>query len=268
MILAIDTGNTSIHFGCYAGSRLVKQWKLPSRPLPSARRLARQLAPHRLSLAKASKVVVCSVVPSMTRVLVSALRNLTKSPILLVGRDVRVALRNRYRKPGQVGQDRLVGAYAAWCLYGDGARRARPGGRNPERAHRRESRDCVIVDFGTAITIDLVTRAGDYLGGIIAPGPDIALEALALRTALLPRVSLAKPPALLGRDTAGSIRSGVVYGSAALCDGLVAHLKRRYAPRAVVIATGGASPLIAPYSRQIDHVRPTLVLDGLRALAG
>ena len=139
-----------------------------------------------------------------------------------------------------------MGAYAAWRTY---------------------KNDCIVADFGTAITIDVVTKAGEYLGGVIAPGLEISLEALATRTALLPKVALKEPPELLGRDTANSIRSGLLHGCVALCDGLVAQLKAKYAPRATVVATGGSSGLITKHSRTIDHLKPHLVLEGLAQLA-
>jgi type III pantothenate kinase len=124
-----------------------------------------------------------------------------------------------------------------------------------------------VADFGTAITIDLVTAKGAYLGGIIAPGLELSLEALATRTALLPQVTLRSPQELLGRDTVSSIRSGILFGCAALCDGLIRVLKRRYAPRALVVATGGASALMAKHTTSIDQVRPHLVLEGLYQLS-
>jgi type III pantothenate kinase len=120
-----------------------------------------------------------------------------------------------------------------------------------------------VADFGTAITIDLVTAAGEYQGGVIAPGLAMSLEALAERTALLPRVTLTAPRERLGRDTVSSILAGVVHGGVALCDGLIGELKRRYAPRAVVIATGGGSHFVVKHLRCRAHLRPTLVLDGL-----
>jgi type III pantothenate kinase len=109
--------------------------------------------------------------------------------------------------------------------------------------------------------------AGEYLGGVIAPGLELSLETLAHRTALLPKVSLKAPPSLLGRDTAASIRSGLVYGAAAFCDGLISRLKARYAPKAVVVATGGSAPLLTRYARSLTRVRPHLVLEGLLALS-
>ena len=184
---------------------------------------------------------------------VRALRAAGAARIRVVGRNLKVPLKNCYARPREVGQDRLVGAYAAWQEFGKG----RGGG----------GRDCIVADFGTAITIDVVTKAGEYLGGVIAPGLDISLEALATRTALLPKVELREPPELLGRDTANSIRSGLLYGCVALCDGLVTDLKRRYAPQACVVATGGSSPLIAKHARTIDHLKPHLVLEGLCQLS-
>ena len=241
MMFAIDIGNTSIHVGCFSGRTLRRRFSLPTHMARSAGKLQRRLRPR-----GAAEALVCSVVPWATRRVVRILRAAGCRRVRVVGRDLRVPLKNRYRYPRQVGQDRLVGAFAAWRTY----RRA-----------------CIVVDFGTAITIDVVTKEGAYLGGIIAPGLDISLEALAGRTALLPKVELKEPPELLGRDTANSIRSGLLYGCVALCDGLVTQLKRRYAPKAVVVATGGASSLIAKHARTIDHLRPNLVLEGLYRLS-
>ena len=250
MILTIDVGNTRTNFGLFERQRLKLQWTIPTRPSATQGQLVRQLTMlsgrQRLALRRASQIILCSVVPRISLVLGRVLRSRYPVAIRSVGRDVSVPLKNRYARPKQVGQDRLVGAYAAWRSY---------------------RRDCIVVDFGTAITIDLVTKRGEYLGGVIAPGPEISLDALAERGALLPRVELAKPPELLGRDTVSSMRSGVLYGSAALCDGLISQLRRRYAPGATVVATGGASRLIAPHCRLVRHVRPHLVLEGLRQLA-
>ena len=254
MLLAIDIGNTTIACGLFRGRRLARRLNMPTalavRPAALARRLKATLAGARIEQA-----IICSVVPPATRALPNILRRLGIQPVVVVGQDIRVPLVNRYRYPKQVGQDRLVGAYAAWCEFGKG--RGTGGG----------GKDCIVADFGTAITIDVVTKAGAYLGGIIAPGLDISLEALATRTALLPKVELKEPPELLGRDTANSIRSGILYGCVALCEGLVGQLKRQYAPKAVVVATGGASPLIAKHSRIVDHLKPHLVLEGLHLLS-
>ena len=242
MTLVIDIGNTTTSFGLFRGRRLVRTFAVPT----AGWRLGRGVARRLKSIRAAREAIVCSVVPWATPVVAKAVRSLGFRRVRIVGHDIKVPLKNRYRYPRQVGQDRLVGAYAAWRIY---------------------RTDCIVADFGTAITIDLVTRKGEYLGGAIAPGLDISLEALAARTALLPRVALREPPGVLGRDTANSIRSGLLYGFAGLCDGLVSHLKRRHAPKATVIGTGGSCPRIAPYTRTIDHLRPALVLEGLKYLS-
>lgn len=238
MLLAIDIGNTAIHVGLFSQGRLKHRFVLTTS-------LARKTGQLRRRLPRADEAIICSVVPWATPKLTAILRAAGCRRVRVVGRDLKVPLKNRYRYPKQVGQDRLVGAYAAWKEF---------------------KRDCIVCDFGTAVTIDLVTAKGEYLGGIIAPGLELSLETLAARTALLPRVDLRQPAELLGRDTATSIRSGVVLGCAALCDGLVARLKARHAPHAVVVATGGAAPLIARHARSIGRLRPNLVLEGLLQL--
>ncbi len=250
MILAIDIGNTTTSFGVFEGATLKSQFAIATKPSRTPDEITLQLKAlaktRRFQLTKAKEIILCSVVPRMSGVLIQSLRSLGAMPIRVVGQDLMVPLKNRYHYPEQVGQDRLVGAYGAW---------------------RQFKRACIVADFGTAITIDVVTKKGEYLGGVIAPGLEISLEALATRTALLPKVELKEPPELLGRDTANSIRSGLLYGCAALCDGLIAQLKARYAPKATVVATGGASPLMAKYARSLAHLRPNLVLEGLQALA-
>ena len=250
MILAIDIGNTTTSFGVFEKSKLKSQFAIATQPWRTPDEITLQLkalaTTRKLHLSAAKQIVICSVVPRMTAVLTESLKSLEAVPIAIVGQDVQVPLKNKYRYPEQVGQDRLVGAFAAW---------------------QRFKNTCIVADFGTAITIDVVTKAGEYLGGVIAPGLEISLEALATRTALLPKVELKEPPQLLGQDTANSIRSGLIYGCAALCDGLISQLKAQYGPNAVVVATGGASPLIAKYANTLHHVRPNLVLEGLSALA-
>ena len=268
MILAIDIGNTTTHVGVFERNRLKAQFAIATQPSRTPDEVTLQfkaLAKTRhLHLKTARQVLLCSVVPRMSSVVIQSLRSLGAVPIRVVGQDLIVPLKNRYAYPEQVGQDRLVGAYAAWCEFG--------GGPHPERGPRKRAeskgaRDVIVADFGTAITIDVVTKRGEYLGGVIAPGLEISLEALATRTALLPKGELREPPELLGRDTANSIRSVILYGCAALCDGIVSQLKARYVPHATVVATGGASSLLIKYARTLTHLKPYLVLEGLLALS-
>ena len=261
MILTIDIGNTTTSFGVFEGARLRSQFAIATQPTRTPDEITLQLKAlakaRKLHLTRASRIIICSVVPRMSGILIQSLRSLGAMPISVVGQDLDVPLVNRYKYPEQVGQDRLVGAYAAWKM----------GGKRQETRDKGQGRDCIVCDFGTAITIDVVIKKGEYLGGIIAPGLDISLEALATKTALLPKVELREPPELLGRDTANSIRSGLIYGCAALCDGLIEQLKARYATTATVIATGGGAEAIVKHCRQIDHSKPHLILDGLHLLA-
>lgn len=249
-MLAIDIGNTTTNFGLFDHRKLTSQFSIATQPWRTPDEVTLQLKAlakaRRLHLARAKQILICSVVPRMTAVLTEALKSLGTMPLKIIGQDLKVPLANRYRYPEQVGQDRLVGAYAAWKVF---------------------KTDCIVADFGTAITIDVVNKAGEYLGGIIAPGLEMSLEALAAKTALLPKVELKEPPELLGRDTANSIRSGLLYGCVALTDGLVGQLKAKYAKQAVVVATGGASALIARHAKSITHLKPHLVLEGLYQLS-
>lgn len=250
MILAIDIGNTTTNFGVFEKGRLASAFSVGTQTNKTPDEFTLQLKAlaksRHLHLARAKQIMICSVVPRMLSVLSESLLSLDGIAQCIVDQDIKIPLLNKYKYPEQVGQDRLVGAYAAWAEY---------------------KKDCIVADFGTAITIDVVTKKGEYLGGVIAPGLEISLEALATRTALLPKVELKEPPELLGRDTANSIRSGLLYGCVALCDGLVTQLKRQYAPKAVVVATGGASALIGKHSQTIDHLKPHLVLEGLYHLS-
>ncbi len=244
-LLALDVGNTSITVGLFRGSRLVARGRIATPRPGKAGALARPLRAllRRLPAGAVDDVIVASVVPHATAALRRLLLALLKRRPLIVGRDLRVPVKNRYRVPSQVGQDRLVNAAAAFHLYGGPA---------------------IVVDFGTTVTVDLVSGKGEYLGGAIAPGMEISLEALVCRAALLPRISMNPPRELLGRDTRQSMRSGLFYGYGALCDGLVSGLRRRYAPGATVIATGGHAALVRPYCRSVQVLRPDLTLQGLR----
>ncbi len=191
-------------------------------------------------------VIISSVVPAATASLKTDFKKIFPGLVPLVaGQNVRVPIKNLYRNPAQVGQDRLVNAYAAVMLY------AAPA---------------VVVDFGTAITFDVISPKGAYIGGMILPGLGISLDALAVRTALLPKVTLHRPPEFIGRDTRSSMLSGVVYGFAALTDELVMRIKEKIGRKAKVIGTGGHIGLIGRYCRRIDIIDPDLTLQGLNLI--
>lgn len=245
MLLALDIGNTSMTVGVFRGRRLVRRGRIETHSARPARDYALRLRKILRGQADIEAVIVSSVVPRATRDLKTALRRLALPRPLILGENLRAPIRNRYRVPSQVGQDRLVNAVAACHLYGAPA---------------------IVVDFGTAVTIDLVSARREYLGGLIVPGMEIALAALTARAALLPAIPLSPPRTFLGKDTVGSMRSGLFYGYGALCDGIVDKLRRRHAPRAQVIATGGHCRLIRPFSRSIRIFNPDLTLQGLEII--
>ena len=162
-----------------------------------------------------------------------------------MGKDLKVPINNLYKKPAQVGQDRLVNAYACKELYGSPA---------------------VVLDFGTATTFDYINQFGEYEGGIITPGVGTTIDALAEKTALLPRIKLDKPDSLIGKDTVGSIRSGVFFGIASMCDGLILKIKKTYKNDPIIIATGGLANLFCPYCNEINKIDKYLTLKGLAAI--
>jgi type III pantothenate kinase len=244
MLLTLDVGNTSIAVGLFQGKRLLAVGRIPTHG-PSSYRpsLLALFRRWKVSARDFEGVILSSVVPKAIPSLKRALRGLVSSRPLILGENVKAPIVNRYRIPSQVGQDRLVNAVAAYELYGGPA---------------------IVVDFGTAVTIDLVSGRREYLGGLIVPGVEVALEALSSRAALLPRIKLEPPKEFLGRDTVSSMRSGIFFGYGALCDGLVRQLKVKHAPKAKVIATGGHCRLLAPFCKTVQTVNPNLTLQGLQ----
>lgn len=228
-LLAIDIGNTNITVGLFNGSRLVKKYKVP----PGSR--------HTRFL-PADVAVISSVVPKILPCIVKSLKKSGIHKIFVVGRNVNAPIRNMYKVKSQVGSDRLVNAFAAKTLYGSPA---------------------VIVDFGTAITFDVVSVKGDYLGGLILPGIELSLKSLYDRTALLPKVELKDAPYIIGKDTVSSMRGGILFGFGAMCDGLISRYRKMIGKPIKVIATGGNAPLIKKYAKSIQIVDENLTLKGL-----
>ena len=189
------------------------------------------------------EAIVSSVVPLALARLVVELRRMSGTiKITIVGRDLKVPIRNMYRIKSEVGQDRLVNAFAAKVLYGTPA---------------------VIIDFGTAITFDIISKRSDYLGGLILPGIELSLSSLYRNTALLPKVELQSASSIIGKDTVNSMRGGILFGFGAMCDGLVAQYKKILGRSTKVIATGGNSSLMKHYARSIQIVDEDLTIKGL-----
>jgi type III pantothenate kinase len=240
MLLAIDIGNTNINLGVFAGRRLLRRYAIPTQKANYFAQLKKICARH-----KVKEAVICSVVPRATRCLKRGLARLGGVEPYYIGKEIDARIKNLYRRKREVGQDRLVNAYAGTALYGA---------------------PLIVVDFGTAVTFDVISKNREYLGGMILPGLEMALEALSQGTALLPRVKLARPREFIGRDTKNSILSGLVFGFAALTDDLAARIKNEIGRQAKVIVTGGNSRLIAGFCKSVDKLDPNLTLKGLNLL--
>ncbi len=249
MLLTIDIGNTNITLGLYQGEERRHAWRLATvherMPDEYGLQMLGLLAHAEVAASQLSSAVLGSVVPPLTGTFLQACRNYLGVDPLVVDAGVKTGVRIRYEDPKAVGADRVADAAAAKKLYGTPA---------------------CVVDFGTATTFDGISAEGDYLGGAIAPGIGIAAEALFQRTAKLPRVDLAAPPAAIGRNTVHAIQSGMVFGYAGLVEGMVARFRRELGQGMRVIATGGLAELVAAETAVIEVVAPWLTLDGLRII--
>ena len=240
MLLTIDIGNTNISGGIFVGGKLKYQFDIATKTYKKAQ-LARKIRAH----FEISNSIICSVVPKLTRVIQRDLKLLTGRAPQVIGKDLVVPIENRYHLPKQVGQDRLVNAYAASRLY---------------------PTPLIVIDSGTAITFDVISKGRAYLGGLIFPGMNISLEALKEKTALLPQVKLQPPKMLIGRDTKNSILSGVVFGTAVLSKGLAGRIKQYLGKNTRIIGTGGNISLIKRYSGMKIKINKDLTLIGIKLI--
>jgi type III pantothenate kinase len=240
MLLAIDIGNTNINLGIFSGRSLVKRFSIPTRSKKYVRPLKKIFRRQKID-----DVVISSVVPASQRILEKDLKKLLGRHLDIQGKDIKIPIKNLYRNPEKVGQDRLVNAYAGVVFYGA---------------------PLIIVDFGTAITFDVVSRDKEYMGGMVLPGLNISLEALAEKTALLPKIKLGKPKRFIGSDTETSMLSGLVFGFAALTDSFIRQLKKEIGKKALAIGTGGDIGLISGFCREFDRIDKDLTLKGLNLI--
>ncbi|MEA2374045.1 MAG: type pantothenate kinase [Thermoleophilaceae bacterium] len=249
MLLAIDLGNTQTHIGMFRGDQLIESWRLATVRETTADELAtllvNLLALRDLRLRDVDAAILSSVVPQLTPEYQRLSDSYLDSTLHVVGPGTKTGMDIRIDRPQELGTDRLVNAVAAWDKTG-GA--------------------CVVADFGTTINFDAVSARGEYLGGVIAPGVDISLEALHQRTAKLPKVDLTAPETAIGRDTLSAVRSGVVYGFAGSVDGIVSRIREELGDEATAIATGGLAGVITPFCDQIDEIDDLLTLTGLRLI--
>jgi type III pantothenate kinase len=251
MLLAVDVGNSHTVFGVYRKKNLLCHWRVRTDRQITADELAVQfhslLLLKNITLKDVRQAIIASVAPTMQAALVSFIHDYLKIEPITVDHHLTAGMDVLIEFPSEVGADRIVNSVAARDKYGVPA---------------------VIVDFGTAITFDCVSREGHYLGGAIAPGMAIALDALSTRTAKLPRIDISRPPAAaIGTSTESAIRAGMLYGYGGMIEGLVAEIKKELAPDLPkIIATGGMAELIAPYAPSVQIIDPLLTLEGLRIL--
>lgn len=246
MLLCIDVGNTQTVYGVFEGVRLSRSWRTKTDAQATADELALTIR-GLLVGAPVTEVSVCSTVPAVLRELramLGAYYGDVRS--VVVGPGVRTGVPLMVDNPREVGADRVVNSLAAHHLYGGPA---------------------IVVDFGTSTSIDVVGAKGEFLGGALAPGIEISVEALSARAAQLRKVELVEPRAAIGKNTVEALQSGVVYGFAGQVDGLVDRIAAELGGDPTVIATGGLAPLVLGVARTLHHHEPDLTLIGLRLVA-
>jgi type III pantothenate kinase len=242
MLLALDLGNTSLSAAVFDGKRIVRRFYVPVGDFNIlAARFEEDLGPL---LGEIDHVGLASVNPPMVYAVQGALHTVLASvKVIVVGRDVKVPIRAMVKRPEEVGVDRLLDALAAF---------------------RRVAEACLVADFGTALTVDVVSSEGDYLGGVIAPGVGMSASALHTGTALLPEVRPEAVQDVIGKDTVSCMQSGLFWGTVGMVEGLVARIKQEYPPAKKVLATGGYAGLFAGRCPVIDEIVPELTLEGIR----
>jgi len=248
VLLAIDAGNTNVVFGVYDGDKQRHQWRAATRLDRTsdeyAALLTQWLALADLTPGSIQSVVICSVVPRLLRDLRRLSEKVFKSRPMVVGEEgVRLGIEVRYRSD-EIGADRLADAIAAHATY-----------KGP----------LIVIDFGTATTFNVVDDKGNYVGGAIAPGVNLTLEALHAATAKLPRIAVEEPKRAIELDTVSAMNSGIYWGYIGLIEGLTARIAAEFggATKMKVVATGGLAPLFAHGTKVVDHVDPDLTLRGL-----
>lgn len=251
MLLVIDVGNTNTVIGVYEGKHLVKDWRIRTERHTTEDEF-NVLVTNLFSVGNIHskdilKTIISCVVPPMVTILDSFCRKyLGHTPVWVDAKTV-TNMPIRYGNPSEVGADRIVNAVAAFQKY---------------------QTSLIVIDFGTATTFDSISDQGEYLGGAISPGILIASEALFMKASKLPRVEIFVPPEkVIGKDTASSIKAGIIFGYAGLVDGMVKRMAREMGTNPRVIATGGLADLMYQVSETIEAVEPNLTLEGLRIIS-
>ncbi len=249
MLLTIDIGNTNLTIGLYKSQTLAWHWRLATDHARMPDEYGLQLlgllthAKHRPT--DLTGIAIASVVPNLTGRVTQACQEYLKTTPLVVDAGVKTGIRIRYEDPKAVGADRVCDAAAVMHLFGGPA---------------------CVVDFGTATTFNAVTAEGDYLGGAITAGVNLAAEALFQRAAKLPRIDLQRPPSVIGRNTVHAMQSGLLFGYVSMVEGMVERFRAELGPKMKVVATGGLAEIVAKETDVINHIAPWLTLDGLRII--
>lgn len=249
MLLVIDIGNTNIVFGVYRNDILVNHWRLSSVLNKTADEYAILLNSllhfEKIRLSDIKSAIISCVVPPLLFPFERICRKHVGIEALVVEPGIKTGMPILYENPQEVGADRIVNAVAGY---------------------EKHKKALIIVDFGTATTFDYVTPKGEYVGGAIAPGMMISLEALFERASKLPRVELVKPKEIIGKNTINAMQSGIIFGYVSLVDGIVARMKEAVKTDPHVIATGGLANLVYAESQTLDEVDEFLTLKGLKIL--
>jgi type III pantothenate kinase len=242
VLLAVDVGNTQTVLGLYAGGELTDHWRLATERSTTADELGVVLG-GLLDFDDVEGVCLACSVPVLVREWELLASKWAQAPLLAAGPGVKTGIPIRYDDPREVGPDRIVNAVAAKERYGA---------------------PVIVVDFGTSTNFDVVSPEGEYVGGVLAPGIEISMDALFARAARLVKVDYTAPPTVIGKTTVGGLQSGLVYGFAGQVDGIVGRIREELGAEARAIATGGLADLVAPHTRTLEGVDPFLTLDGLR----
>ena len=242
MLLAVDVGNTQTALGLYAAAELTDHWRLATERSTTADELGVLLSVL-LDFDGVDGISLASTVPVLVREWEALAGKWAHAPLLVVGPGIKTGIPIRYDDPREVGADRIVNAVAAKERYGA---------------------PVIVVDFGTSTNFDVVSPEGEYVGGVIAPGIEISMDALFARAARLVKVDYTPPLTVIGKTTVGSLQSGLVYGFAGQVDGIVGRIREELGAEAPAVATGGLADLVAPHARTIERVDPFLTLEGLR----
>ena len=244
MLLAVDVGNTQTALCLFREDDLVDHWRLATERSSTADELGVLLA-GLLDFEVVDGICLASTVPVLVREWESLAAKWIHAPLLVVGPGVKTGIPIRYDDPRELGPDRIANSIAARERYGA---------------------PVIVVDFGTSTNFDVVSPDGDYVGGVLAPGIEISMDALFARAARLVNVDYMAPESVIGKTTVSALQSGLVYGFAGQVDGIVGRIRGELGADARAIATGGLADLVAPHSETIEQVDPFLTLEGLRLI--